>query len=68
MKHIVVIEVPVNLDNEGDIEEKTLRIEYFYGNVVEFSIDGNVLFGADWVGNFKEVFEIIMNIWPSEET
>ena len=27
-KHIVVIEVPVRIDKDGDLEEKILRIEY----------------------------------------
>jgi len=67
-KHIVVIEVSVNIDNEGDVEGKTLRVEYYYGNVVGFFLDGEHLFDADWAGNLKEAFEMVLNVWPKEET
>ena len=63
MIHLVVIEVPVLIDKDGDNEEVLLRVKYHEGNVVSFFLNGEHLFDADWEGNLKEVFEMASNIW-----
>ena len=63
MKESIKIIVVDGRDDHCD--EKELEIAYD-ADVLDFFLDGQLLFGGDWLGNFKQVFERALEIWPAE--
>jgi len=44
--------------------ELEIRLE---DDVLEFRLNGKLVFAGDWEGNFKEVFKRALKIWNGEE-
>jgi hypothetical protein len=45
--------------------ERELEIQYDT-DVLDFYLDGRLLLGGDWLGNFRQVFARALEIWPAE--
>jgi hypothetical protein len=50
----------VVLPNSDDDAELTIT---FQNDVVEFHVNGKLVFSGDWTANFQEVFEVALKKW-----
>jgi hypothetical protein len=53
------------LSPESD-DEHTLEIMYF-DNILEFYLDGELIFSGDWLGNFRNVFFETIRYFPEPQ-
>jgi len=49
-----------------DSEEKAELEMRNIGDVLEWRVNGNLIFSGDWRGNFLEIFMRAIKLWPSE--
>ena len=53
------LHVPVVVESKGN--DSDLEIRWNQGdNVVNFYLDGKLVFRGDWDGNFKQLFECLL--------
>lgn len=51
----ITVTADVVLDS-GEWQEKELAVTKRNSNIVDFYLDGELIFSADWQGNMREVF------------
>ena len=61
MDESLITEVIIPDENkDAELEIKNV------GNILEWRINGNLIFSGDWDGNFLEVFKRAIELWDNE--